>query len=50
MSLVIRVIAPFGRGVELIVDVLRHAGLVAEVCEDLQSLLMRLGDDPIGPF
>ena len=50
MSLVIRVIAPFGRDAELIVEVLRHAGLVAEVCEDLQSLLSRLGDQSIGPL
>lgn len=47
MSLVIRVIAPFGRDAELIVDVLRHAGLTSEVCEDLQSL-WKIGADRIG--
>jgi PAS domain S-box-containing protein len=50
MSLVVRVIAPFGRDAELIVEVLRHAGLVAEVCEDLQPLLRRFAEDPIGPL
>jgi PAS domain S-box-containing protein len=50
MSLVIRVIAPFGRDAELIVDVLRHADLTSDVCEDLPSLLKRVGDEPIGPL
>jgi PAS domain S-box-containing protein len=50
MSLVIRVIAPFGRDAELIVEILRQAGLAAGVCDDLQSLLEQLGDNPIGPL
>ena len=50
MSLVIRVIAPFGRDAELIVDVLRHAGLTSDVCEDLPSVLKQAGDETIGPL
>jgi PAS domain S-box-containing protein len=50
MSLVVRVIAPFGRDAELIVDVLRHAGLSAEVREDLESVVKQLEQDTIGPL
>jgi PAS domain S-box-containing protein len=50
MSLVIRVIAPFGRDAELIVEVLQQAGLAAEVCDDLLCLLRDCWDNPIGPL
>jgi PAS domain S-box-containing protein len=50
MSLIVRVIAPFGRDAELIAGVLRQNGLAAEVCDNLECLLNERGLDPIGPL
>jgi len=50
MSLIVRVVAPFGKDAELITEVLQKSDLEAEVCEDLESLLKERGADPIGPL
>lgn len=50
MSLVVRIIAPTGRDAQLTREVLQRERIRAEVCLDLQKLIERQAEEPIGPL